>query len=83
MSDARDDEDPTRGVLVVRRGHGANCSSIGSAVEMLFLTATAGAAILAAVGAALRPAADDAPPAESPSTPPDPTDPMGPHEDEP
>ncbi|MEZ4410504.1 MAG: hypothetical protein R3A52_29090 [Polyangiales bacterium] len=83
MSDARDDEDPTRGVLVVRRGHGANCSSIGSAVEMLFLTATAGAAILAAVSAALRPATDEPSPEDPASTPPDPTDPMGPHEDEP
>jgi hypothetical protein len=44
------------GILVVRRGPGANCSSIGSAVEMLFLSATIGAAVLAAVAAALRPA---------------------------
>lgn len=63
--------DPTDGVLVVRRGPGANCSSIGSAVEMLFLTATAGAALLAAVAASLDPKDDDepddpAPPAEAP-----------------
>ena len=43
------------GVLAVRRGPGANCSSIGSAVEMLFLSATIGAAVLGAVVAALRP----------------------------
>lgn len=48
------------GVLVVRRGPGANCSSIGSAVEMLFLSATVGAAVLAAIAAALDPAADPA-----------------------
>lgn len=43
------------GILVVRRGPGANCSSIGSAVEMLFLSATVGAAVLGALAAVLRP----------------------------
>jgi hypothetical protein len=37
----------------VRLGSGANCSSIGSVVDTLFATATAGAAIFAAVVAAL------------------------------
>ena len=46
-------------ILVVRRGPGANCSSIGSAVEMLFLSAAAGAALVVAASAALRPHADD------------------------
>ena len=46
-------------ILAVRRGTGANCSSIGSAVEMLFLSATAGAALLAAVSAALAPAKEE------------------------
>jgi hypothetical protein len=50
-SDHTDDD-----ILVVRRGPGANCSSIGSAVEMLFLSATLGAAVLAAIAAALDPA---------------------------
>ncbi len=74
MSDDR--RDPHEGVLVVRRGPGANCSSIGSAVEMLFLSATAGAALLAAVTAALGPAADDDddddrdPPPEAPAAEP-------------
>lgn len=54
-------------VLVVRRGAGANCSSIGSAVEMLFLSATAGAALVAAVTAML--GDDDEAPEEPP--PPD------------
>lgn len=49
------------GILAVRRGHGANCSSIGSAVEMLFLSATVGAAVLAAVAAALSAEADQPP----------------------
>ena len=53
-------------ILAVRRGPGANCSSIGSAVEMLFLSATAGVAIVAAVSAALRPHDDDDPPPETP-----------------
>ncbi len=46
-------------ILAVRRGPGANCSSIGSAVEMLFLSAAAGVAIIAAANAALRPSYDD------------------------
>jgi hypothetical protein len=56
--------DPQDGVLVVRRGPGANCSSIGSAVEMLFLSATVGTAILAAVAASLDPKDDDDDPDE-------------------
>lgn len=55
MSAPPDDPD----ILVVRRGPGANCSSIGSAVEMLFLSAAAGAALVVAASAALRPHADD------------------------
>ena len=55
------------GVLVVRRGPGANCSSIGSAVEMLFLSATVGTAILAAVAASLDPK-DDEPDDDEPTT---------------
>ncbi len=41
-------------VLRVREGHGANCSSIGSVIDTLFATATVGAAVFAAVLAALR-----------------------------
>jgi len=65
MSEPAEREDPTDGVLVVRRGPGANCSSIGSAVEMLFLSATVGTAILAAVAASLDPK-DDEPDDEEP-----------------
>jgi hypothetical protein len=40
-------------IRVVRAGHGANCSSIGSVVDTLFVTAVAGGAIFAAIAAAL------------------------------
>ncbi len=49
------------GVRVVRLGHGANCSSVGSAVDLLFASAVVGGAVLAAVLASLRPVG--APPA--------------------
>jgi hypothetical protein len=41
-------------VIRVRIGHGANCSSIGSVVDTLFATAAVGAAVFAAVVAALK-----------------------------
>jgi hypothetical protein len=55
----RDDHRPERdmnpeNVLRVRVGHGANCSSIGSVVDTLFATAAVGAAVFAAVVAALK-----------------------------
>ncbi len=40
--------------LIVRLGHGANCSSVGSVVDTLFVGATVGGAILAAVCAAMK-----------------------------
>lgn len=43
-----------RHLRVVRTGHGANCSSIGSVIDTLFATATVGAAVFAAVMGALR-----------------------------
>lgn len=42
-------------ILVLRRGPGANCSSIGSALDLLFLSAVAGGAVLAVVAAAFGP----------------------------
>jgi len=51
VSDRR--EIQTQQVRRVRIGHGANCSSIGSVVDTLFASAVAGAAIFAAVVAAL------------------------------
>jgi hypothetical protein len=50
--DARPELHPER-VRRVRLGHGANCSSIGSVVDTLFATATVGAAVFAAMVAAL------------------------------
>jgi hypothetical protein len=41
-------------IVQLRVGHGANCSSIGSVVDTLFATAAVGAAVFAAVVAALR-----------------------------
>jgi len=41
-------------ILVVREGHGANCSSIGSVVDTLFASAVVGGVLLAAILAALK-----------------------------
>ena len=41
-------------VRVVRAGHGANCSSIGSVIDTLFATAAIGSAIFVGIAAALR-----------------------------
>jgi hypothetical protein len=41
-------------VRVVRAGHGANCSSIGSVIDTLFATAAVGSAVFAAVLGALK-----------------------------
>jgi hypothetical protein len=53
VSDAGD-EALEEHVLRVRLGHGANCSSMGSVIDTLFATAVVGAAVFAAVAAALR-----------------------------
>ncbi|HVJ91235.1 MAG TPA: hypothetical protein VM580_15635 [Labilithrix sp.] len=59
MSVARDDDDDRarvepHHVKALRLGHGANCSSVGSVVDTLFLGAVAGGAIFAAICAAMR-----------------------------
>jgi len=41
-------------ILVVREGHGANCSSIGSVVDTLFASAVVGGVLLAAILAAMK-----------------------------
>jgi len=55
MSEAREVEpcpiEPDE-IVVVRRGPGANCSSIGSVLDVLFLSALVGGAILVGVAAA-------------------------------
>lgn len=52
-------------VRAVRLGHGANCSSVGSVVDTLFVSAVVGGAIFAAVCAALEEEkrAEETPPA--------------------
>ena len=50
-------EDPSQ-ILVVRRGPGANCSSVGSVLDLLFLSAVAGVVLLVSVTAALERARD-------------------------
>jgi hypothetical protein len=53
MPDAtRSPVDPAS-IRALRPGHGANCSSIGSVVDTLFVTALLGGALFAAVVAAL------------------------------
>jgi hypothetical protein len=79
----REEDESDDGILVVRRGPGANCSSIGSAVEMLFLSATVGAAVLAAVVAALRPRATEAVDAHGAEPPPPTARPQSKREDDP
>jgi hypothetical protein len=57
-SPAASDEDIRRarieaGVLSVREGHGANCSSVGSVIDTIFASAVVGGAVFAAVVASL------------------------------
>lgn len=40
-------------VRVIRLGHGANCSSIGSVLDLLFATAAVGSAVFVATAAAI------------------------------
>lgn len=51
------DSEPSREwrahIRSVRLGHGANCSSVGSVVDLLFASAVATSALLGAVAAAL------------------------------
>jgi hypothetical protein len=41
------------GVVSIREGHGANCSSIGSVIDAIFASAVLGGAVFAAVVASL------------------------------
>jgi len=49
----KDERKIARGIRVARVGHGANCSSIGSVVDMLFASAVVGGALFTALAAAL------------------------------
>jgi hypothetical protein len=55
-------------VLVVRRGPGANCSSIGSALDVLFFAAALSGVVLAVAAASFARAPAPSPP---PHRPPD------------
>ena len=52
-------------IVCVRRGPGANCSSIGSVLDVIFLSAVVGGAILVGVAAALGGAPAAPPPDEA------------------
>ena len=52
--DAVEPELRPESVRVLRHGHGANCSSIGSVVDALFASAVVASAVLAAVLAAMK-----------------------------
>ncbi len=71
------------GIRVVRLGHGANCSSLGSVIDTLFVTAVVGGVVFAAVASALEreagetrddaaKALDDAPGPDEPGGPAEP-----------
>ncbi len=47
------EDEIARGLRVVRIGHGANCSSIGSVVDTLFASAVVGGVLLTAIAAAI------------------------------
>lgn len=55
MSETDEREGPREEhVRAVRIGHGANCSSVGSVIDTLFLGATVGGAVFAAVLSAMK-----------------------------
>ena len=74
------------GILAIRAGHGANCSSVGSVVDLLFAASVGAGALLVGVTAALakieaggdarteRAGANEPAPAE-PAEPPEPPEP--------
>jgi hypothetical protein len=53
VASALEDDDIESHILAVHLGHAANCSSVGSVVDFLFVSAVAGAALMAAVAATL------------------------------
>ncbi|HLM75752.1 MAG TPA: hypothetical protein VK459_23720 [Polyangiaceae bacterium] len=59
MKEARAGEELPEGVLAVRLGPGANCSSAGSAIDVLFYGSLVVGALAAALAAALPPRAPD------------------------
>ncbi|MBK8252143.1 MAG: hypothetical protein IPK82_05680 [Polyangiaceae bacterium] len=61
--------DLPEGVLAVRMGAGANCSSAGSAIDVLFYTSVIASAIAVALTAAFPPRADESKGREAPNEP--------------
>lgn len=55
------DDEPVGEVLSVRFGRSANCSSVGSVVDVLFVSSVVGTALLAALAVTLRSAGGDPP----------------------
>ena len=55
-------------ILVIRRGPGANCSSIGSVLDVLFLSAVAGGAIFVGIAALLNEQSAEPRPEADPGT---------------
>lgn len=53
-ADAPQEDALAGSIRAVRLGNGANCSSVGSVVDTLFLSAAVGGAVFAAICAALR-----------------------------
>lgn len=64
-----DDAALPEGVLAIRRGPGANCSSIGSVIDILFVSAAVGGTLLVALAAAMDPRAREDQPAAPEATP--------------
>lgn len=64
-----DERDVREGVVAVRIGHGANCSSVGSVIDTLFVSAAVSGAVLAAVLAAMK--REDVRVIETPPPPPE------------
>jgi len=63
MTSGRSERGPLpSGVLVVRRGPGANCSSAGSAIDVLFYASAFVGAVAVALAAALPPKDPEAKP---------------------
>jgi hypothetical protein len=61
MATSREAPQLPEGVLAVRLGPGANCSSIGSIVDLLFGTAVVGGVLYASIAAALADAKSQSP----------------------
>lgn len=60
------DEEQQGRVLSVRFGRSANCSSVGSIVDVLFVSSVVGTALLGAIAVMLRRPGDERPPEQGP-----------------